>query len=199
MTSFTCPRCLRTSSHPEDARQGYCGYCHDWTAPRANGLRDEAGVGDGLLVGGPAHGVRHPRPAGAAMPGRIDVQQFEVGVHTYRRTPWQTLAGLHVYVSGGAVVERWTLRVSLWVGRASDVTVELAAQNAVTELAQALRAWSNSAVEAGWLVLDPPDVRFEDLTGPSVLALRGLVYRDRVRAGQHMPTHPLPGMGAFGG
>jgi hypothetical protein len=31
--SFTCPRCGRTSRHPIDAREGYCGYCHDWTRP----------------------------------------------------------------------------------------------------------------------------------------------------------------------
>jgi ribosomal protein L37E len=31
---FTCPRCGRTSHHPTDAREGYCGACHDWTAPR---------------------------------------------------------------------------------------------------------------------------------------------------------------------
>ena len=29
--TFTCPRCGRTSHHPIDAREGYCGYCHDWT------------------------------------------------------------------------------------------------------------------------------------------------------------------------
>lgn len=29
---FTCPRCSRASHHPEDARQGYCGACRDWTA-----------------------------------------------------------------------------------------------------------------------------------------------------------------------
>ena len=28
---FTCPRCGRTSASPEDAAQGYCGACHDWT------------------------------------------------------------------------------------------------------------------------------------------------------------------------
>lgn len=28
---FTCPRCLRTSYHPEDRREGYCGACHDFT------------------------------------------------------------------------------------------------------------------------------------------------------------------------
>jgi ribosomal protein L37E len=29
--SFTCPRCGRTSYNPNDAREGYCGACHDWT------------------------------------------------------------------------------------------------------------------------------------------------------------------------
>lgn len=30
--SITCPRCGRTSYHPEDIRQGYCGACHWWTS-----------------------------------------------------------------------------------------------------------------------------------------------------------------------
>jgi ribosomal protein S27AE len=29
--SYTCPRCGRTSYHPDDIREGYCGACHDWT------------------------------------------------------------------------------------------------------------------------------------------------------------------------
>ena len=29
--SFSCPRCGRTSYHPDDVREGYCGACHDWT------------------------------------------------------------------------------------------------------------------------------------------------------------------------
>lgn len=28
---FTCPRCQRTSYHPTDVAEGYCGACHDWT------------------------------------------------------------------------------------------------------------------------------------------------------------------------
>jgi hypothetical protein len=28
---FTCPRCGRTSHHPQDIAEGYCGACHDWT------------------------------------------------------------------------------------------------------------------------------------------------------------------------
>lgn len=28
---FTCPRCRRTSHHPEDAKNGYCGNCHAFT------------------------------------------------------------------------------------------------------------------------------------------------------------------------
>jgi hypothetical protein len=31
---FTCPRCGRTSHHPRDLAEGYCGACHDWTGPR---------------------------------------------------------------------------------------------------------------------------------------------------------------------
>lgn len=29
--TFACPRCLRISTNPTDAAEGYCGYCHDWT------------------------------------------------------------------------------------------------------------------------------------------------------------------------
>jgi hypothetical protein len=32
--AFTCPRCGRTSHHPEDEREGYCGACHHWTGER---------------------------------------------------------------------------------------------------------------------------------------------------------------------
>lgn len=35
--AYTCPRCGRTSRHPEDARQGYCGACRDWTGPGVPG------------------------------------------------------------------------------------------------------------------------------------------------------------------
>jgi|SRR5580693_2552560 hypothetical protein len=28
---FTCPICGRTSFHPRDRAEGYCGACHDWT------------------------------------------------------------------------------------------------------------------------------------------------------------------------
>lgn len=27
--SFTCPKCFRTSHHPEDERHRYCGRCHE--------------------------------------------------------------------------------------------------------------------------------------------------------------------------
>jgi len=29
---YTCPRCGMTSHNPNDARESYCGHCHDWTA-----------------------------------------------------------------------------------------------------------------------------------------------------------------------
>ena len=30
--SITCPTCHRESFSPDDIREGYCGYCHDWTS-----------------------------------------------------------------------------------------------------------------------------------------------------------------------
>ena len=35
---FTCPRCGRTSHHPEDIREGYCAHCHAWTGDEARGI-----------------------------------------------------------------------------------------------------------------------------------------------------------------
>lgn len=29
-SSFTCPQCLRTSRHPEDVKNRYCGACHEF-------------------------------------------------------------------------------------------------------------------------------------------------------------------------
>jgi hypothetical protein len=34
---FSCPKCGRTSHHPDDIREGYCGACHDWTGTPAGG------------------------------------------------------------------------------------------------------------------------------------------------------------------
>jgi hypothetical protein len=34
VVSITCPVCGRTSHNPNDVREGYCGFCHDWTARR---------------------------------------------------------------------------------------------------------------------------------------------------------------------
>jgi len=31
--AFTCPRCGAVSHNPTDQAEGYCGRCHDWTAP----------------------------------------------------------------------------------------------------------------------------------------------------------------------
>ena len=36
--SYTCPRCGRTSHNENDAREGYCGACHDWTRDRFPGM-----------------------------------------------------------------------------------------------------------------------------------------------------------------
>jgi len=37
--SITCPRCGRTSYHPKDIAEGYCGRCHDWTTGVPSGNR----------------------------------------------------------------------------------------------------------------------------------------------------------------
>lgn len=29
--SITCPKCGRTSHHPDDMAEGYCGACHEYT------------------------------------------------------------------------------------------------------------------------------------------------------------------------
>lgn len=50
--SFTCPECGRTSHHPEDEKQGYCGACHKFFDPlriadafeRAAAIVEEAGL-----------------------------------------------------------------------------------------------------------------------------------------------------------
>jgi DNA-directed RNA polymerase subunit RPC12/RpoP len=44
--SFTCPRCGRTSQNPEDARQGYCGACRDFTGGPVNYASAEAMFAD---------------------------------------------------------------------------------------------------------------------------------------------------------
>lgn len=34
MRSITCPACGRTSYHPVDVMEGYCGHCHAFTSPK---------------------------------------------------------------------------------------------------------------------------------------------------------------------
>jgi hypothetical protein len=55
--SITCPRCGRTSQHPDDVREGYCGACHDWT-----GLPAGVTSGDALRE---AREIREARQARA--------------------------------------------------------------------------------------------------------------------------------------
>jgi hypothetical protein len=39
--SFTCPVCGRTSYHPEDAANGYCGACHEFTGIPSERITEE--------------------------------------------------------------------------------------------------------------------------------------------------------------
>lgn len=41
--SFTCPRCWRTSYHPDDEQYGYCGNCHDFTGAIHGNQRHSGG------------------------------------------------------------------------------------------------------------------------------------------------------------
>jgi hypothetical protein len=47
---FTCPRCDTPSWHPEDARNGYCGRCHDFTAQRRPLPRQRYEPDDGDVI-----------------------------------------------------------------------------------------------------------------------------------------------------
>ena len=49
--SFTCPRCGRTSHHPDDVREGYCGACRDWTRGEITGpLADVVAAAMGVVM-----------------------------------------------------------------------------------------------------------------------------------------------------
>jgi hypothetical protein len=62
--SFTCPRCGRTSYHPTDIKERYCGACHDWTDPLAL-YRVAQEVTDGVLGAGSYAEINrgNPNPA----------------------------------------------------------------------------------------------------------------------------------------
>lgn len=50
--AFTCPRCGRTSYHPSDVEEGYCGYDHDWTrGDLEDGLLAQRTLDDGRHLG----------------------------------------------------------------------------------------------------------------------------------------------------
>lgn len=63
---ITCPRCGATSSNPNDARWGYCGRCHDWTAPvtfLGVPIRVDASLADDVIeIRGETTVVLHFRP-----------------------------------------------------------------------------------------------------------------------------------------
>jgi len=40
MPHFTCPRCGKVSWHPRDLEEGYCSFCHDWTALPTRSTKD---------------------------------------------------------------------------------------------------------------------------------------------------------------
>lgn len=52
---ITCPECGRTSYHPQDVAEGYCGHCHKWTSPKQDHCTNEE---ESLTDVG--HGGHHP-------------------------------------------------------------------------------------------------------------------------------------------
>jgi hypothetical protein len=66
MSPFTCPRCGRTSHHPKDLEEGYCGACHAFVGGLARALPASAiaaqragGTPLGPGMWADRHGVMH--------------------------------------------------------------------------------------------------------------------------------------------
>jgi hypothetical protein len=93
--AFTCPRCGRTSHHPEDEEFGYCGSCHEFTQPppRSHPVAFRVWVNDRLA----------------------DETTIELGTHD-ERIEW--LASLQADLCNKAEEEgkRWLVEVEFWDG-----------------------------------------------------------------------------------
>lgn len=91
---FTCPRCGRTSWHPEDKRQGYCGACHAFTASPAVAVRR------GPMVAG--------EPAAVRLMRQLDYRLSPAG--TDRLSPAQVAVVLHALADHTALEAARTYR-----------------------------------------------------------------------------------------
>ena len=58
MTAFKCPKCGRTSQHPRDAAEQYCGHCHQFVefmepCPECDGRGEVLDAPSDVLEGHP--------------------------------------------------------------------------------------------------------------------------------------------------
>lgn len=106
--SFTCPRCGRTSWHPVDVAEGYCGRCHDWTGVQRRVAdpfgRDEHVDRPGLRV--------HSQPIDAAGARQMTFVGTESSAVHSRSKGWLPMVALtlaHVPLVGEGVEQRLML------------------------------------------------------------------------------------------
>lgn len=75
-TSITCPKCGRTSWHPDDVRMGYCGACHAVTTWQLSDA--QAQLFAALVTAGDAHAVLWHFGSGGYEPGDFTKALVEV-------------------------------------------------------------------------------------------------------------------------
>lgn len=88
--SITCPRCRRTSWHPEDVRQGYCGACHAYTTPKGGWV-----IAIGNPDGPPSDTVRAMLSPGRRITDPDDAERLGLTVEA-RRLREQANARTHI-------------------------------------------------------------------------------------------------------
>jgi hypothetical protein len=156
--SITCPRCRATSYHPADIAEGYCGRCHEWTAPRCRdcgrvlqpGIAEEAAqwrtLGDGrYFCRASADALHHPATAPPLSRGlwqQLPAPEWEE-LHVRELAPAEQLAAAQRYAAlhHSADPELAALMgPSVLVTRLSDRTAHRIPQ-ALVDDAPAFGAW----------------------------------------------------------
>lgn len=188
--SFTCPRCRRTSRNPNDEREGYCGACHDWTGVPGGGSARRA-----LLVGGPAHGMVMPLPAGGPSFEAIHVAQEGARPALYCDTAYITPSGRRVYAAQGVTVNRNSVRLPL------PAVEEMAGGEPARRFAyvnlfsRALALFMDEATAAGYQPVELPRVEYLDHPGLPILVVHGAVFKDQTPPARTVEATPALGFG----